>query len=52
MSGKYGDKKAYILQKIPSVAFIPCLAHSLTMVGKEAANTCPKTVNFFNSIEK
>lgn len=52
MSGKYQGMQALILKGNRFATYIPCCAHSLNLVGKAAANTCPAAVLFFNFIQE
>ena len=51
MSGKYGGLQQLVRNKNPRAAWIPCVAHSLNLVGKTAAECCPKSVAFFDIIQ-
>lgn len=51
MSGKYRGMQALILEKNHLSAFVPCCGHSLNLVGKAAANSCPSAVQFFDFMQ-
>ncbi|XP_046597644.1 zinc finger MYM-type protein 1-like [Neodiprion lecontei] len=51
MSGKYKGMQALILEKNHLSAFVPCCGHSLNLVGKAAANSCPSAVQFFDFVQ-
>jgi len=51
MSGKYGGMQALPLEKNHLSACIPCCGHSLNLVGKAAANSCPSDVQFFDFMQ-
>ncbi|XP_046619690.1 zinc finger MYM-type protein 1-like [Neodiprion virginianus] len=51
MSGKYKGMQALILEKNHLSAFVPCCGHSLNLVGKVAANSCPSAVQFFDFVQ-
>lgn len=51
MSGKYKGMQALILEKNCLSMFVPCCGHSLNLVGKAAANSCPSAVQFFDFVQ-
>lgn len=52
MSGIYNGLQAKVIEINSVAAWIPCTAHSLNLVGKNAAECCPSAVNFFYFLEK
>ena len=52
MSGCYNDLQAHICQINLLAHCIPCAAHSLTLVGVSAAETCVKALSFFGLVQK
>jgi len=52
MSGKYNGLQAKVIEMSNTAAWIPCTAHSLNLVGKNAAECCTSAVNFFDFLEK
>lgn len=51
MAGNYSGLQARILQENNLTIFIPCAAHSLNLVGKNAVSKCKTATNFFNFVE-
>ncbi|ESN93388.1 hypothetical protein HELRODRAFT_180917 [Helobdella robusta] len=47
IAGKYSGLQAQIKEVNHQVAFIPCSAHSLNLVGTNAAESCAEACNFF-----
>ena len=47
MSGKYKGMQAIIIERSHQAEYIPCVAHSLNLVGKCAAECCQSAVRFF-----
>lgn len=52
MSGIYNGLQTKVIEKNSYAAWIPCTAHSLNLVGKNAAEGCSSAVNFFDFLEK
>ena len=52
MSGKFNGLQSRVKERIPSASWIPCTAHSLNLVGKDAAACCSEAVKFFSLIEQ
>lgn len=52
MSGKYNGLQAKVREKNKLAFWIPCTAHSLNLVGKDAAECCSSAVHFFDFVEK
>lgn len=52
MSGKYNGLQAKIREKNSLACWIPCAAHSLNLVAKNAAESCSSAVSFFDFVEK
>ncbi|XP_071970354.1 zinc finger protein 862-like [Engystomops pustulosus] len=52
MCGKYKGMQAFIKEKNKLAELIPCCGHSLNLVGKAAANACPKAVHFFQFVQQ
>ena len=52
MSGKYNGLQAKVREKNSLASWIPCTAHSLNLVGKNAAECCSSAVHFFDFLEK
>ena len=48
MSGKYKHMQAIIKEGNHQAEYIPCVAHSLNLVGKCAAECCQSAVRFFS----
>lgn len=51
MSGQYQGMQCRILQIIKFATFIPCLGHSLNLVGKEAAAASSEAISFFDMVQ-
>lgn len=51
MSGIYSGVQARLLAVNPLAVWIPCAAHSLNLVGVEAAKCCLLAVNFFGLLQ-
>ena len=52
MSGKYRGTQAFIKDECPCAEYVPCMAHSLNLVGKCAVESYPAAVALFNLIQK
>lgn len=52
MSGTYNGVQAHILSVNPLAAYILCFAHSLNLVGANAVDCCPLTVQFFDVVQR
>lgn len=51
MSGKYNGVQAKLLEKCSVAHYVPCTAHSLNLVGKGAAESCPTAAEFFGLLQ-
>ena len=51
MSGKYKGMQAIIKERNHQAEYIPCVAHSLNLVGKCAAECCQSAVRFFMFVQ-
>jgi len=51
MSGKYNGLQSKILKNNKLASWIPCVTHSLNLVGKAAAECCTAAVEFFDFLE-
>lgn len=51
MSGKYQGTQQIIKNECSQAEYIPCMAHSLNLVGKCAAERCPAAVSLFALIK-
>lgn len=51
MSGKYNGMQAIIKRVNSYAVFVPCCGHSLNLVGKTAANSCPTAIKFFDFVQ-
>ena len=51
MSGKYSGLQARILERNPLADYIPCLAHSLNLVGHSAVDKISAASKFFELVE-
>ncbi|XP_068240067.1 uncharacterized protein [Palaemon carinicauda] len=51
MSGKYQGTQQIIKNECSEAEYIPCMAHSLNLVGKCAAESCPAAVSLFGLIQ-
>ena len=52
MAGKYSGVQARVLETNGRAVFIPCMAHSLNLVGISAVESCVEAVTFFGCIQK
>jgi len=52
MKGIYNGLQAKVIEMSSAAAWIPCTAHSLNLVGKNAAECCPSAVNLFDFLKK
>lgn len=52
MSGKYQGVQQIIKQECSEAKYMPCMAHSLNLVGKCAAESCSAAVSLFALIQK
>ena len=52
MSGKYSGVQARVLEENDKAIYIPCMAHSLNLLGVSAAESCVNAVSFFGFVEK
>jgi len=52
MAGIYNGVQAHILQKNKLAMFVPCVAHSLNLVGVHAAETSSTITTFFGIVQK
>lgn len=52
MSGIYNGLQAKVIEMNSVATWIPCTAHSLNLVGKNAAECCSSAVYFFDFLEK
>lgn len=52
MSPTYKGVHAKIKEMSELVEFVPCLAHSLNLVGMNAVSSCPETVSLFGIVQK
>ncbi|XP_011404754.1 PREDICTED: zinc finger MYM-type protein 1-like [Amphimedon queenslandica] len=52
MAGKYKGVQAQILELNKYALFTPCAAHSLNLVGANAAECCPTVTTFFGTVQK
>lgn len=51
MSGKYSGLQARLKSKFPLIDYVPCVAHSLNLVGTSAAECCHQAVSFFGLVQ-
>ena len=51
MSGKYKDMQTIIKERNHQAECIPCVAHSLNLVGKCVAECCQSAVRFFMFVQ-
>jgi len=51
MSGSYSGLQARIKLINPLAKFVPCSAHSLNLVGQNAASCCNEAIHFFNFLQ-
>ncbi|KAL4702816.1 hypothetical protein ACJJTC_003974 [Scirpophaga incertulas] len=52
MAGVYKGVQSRVMQMNELAMFVPCLAHSLNLVGVHSASSCPEAVNLFGLIQK
>jgi len=52
MSGKYKGVKTRILQINNLAMYVPCNAHSLNLVGNDAAKVCVRMITFFDTVQQ
>ena len=52
MSGKYKGMQAIIKERNHQAEYIPCVAHSLNLVEKCAAEGCQSAVRFFMFVQE
>lgn len=52
MAGIHKGVQARIAERNELAEFVPCLAHSLNLVGVHSASSCQETVNLFELIQK
>ena len=52
MSGMYNGLQAKVATENELAIWIPCMGHSLNLVGQAAAECCPAAVMFFDFLEK
>ena len=52
MSGQYSGLQARIKSSCKYAAFVPCVGHSLNLVGACAAESCVTAVSFFGLVQK
>ncbi|XP_046862046.1 zinc finger MYM-type protein 1-like [Xenia sp. Carnegie-2017] len=52
MSGKYNGMQAIIQQHCSLAQYIPCVAHSLNLVGQSSASCCQEASRFFNFLQR
>lgn len=52
MSGKYKGVKTRILQINNLAMYVPCNAHSLNLVGNDAAKVCIRMITFFDTVQQ
>lgn len=52
MAGIYKGVQARIAERNALAKFVPCLAHSLNLVGVHSASSCQEAVNLFGLIQK
>lgn len=51
MAGTYSGLQARIKLVSPHAKFVPCSAHSLNLVGQNAASCCKEAIDFFNFLQ-
>lgn len=51
MSGQYNGLRTLIQQKSPTAAWVPCIGHSLNLVGTSTMSCCLETAKFFDFLE-
>nr|CAH7732522.1 unnamed protein product [Callosobruchus chinensis] len=52
MAGIYKGVQARIAERNELAEFVPCLAHSLNLVGVHSASSCQEAINLFGLIQK
>lgn len=52
ISGKYNGLQSKVLENNKLASQIPCVTHSLNLVGKAAAECCTAVVEFFDFLEQ
>ncbi|VEN56975.1 unnamed protein product [Callosobruchus maculatus] len=52
MAGIYKGAQARIAERNELAEFVPCLAHSLNLVGVHSASSCQEAINLFGLIQK
>jgi hypothetical protein len=52
MSGRYNGLQAKVASMNALAEWIPCAAHSLNLVGKASAESCPAAIRFFIFLEE
>ncbi|XP_071033099.1 zinc finger MYM-type protein 1-like [Parasteatoda tepidariorum] len=52
MAGKYSGLQARLKEKCPTAIFVPCLAHSLNLVGAQAAGCVLEVIDYFQLLQK
>ncbi|XP_025192704.1 uncharacterized protein LOC112592770 [Melanaphis sacchari] len=52
MSGKIKGVQSLLLEKNDSALYSPCAAHSLNLIGVNAAKMCPKVVTYFGYVQQ
>uniref|UniRef100_UPI00358E3B13 uncharacterized protein n=1 Tax=Myxine glutinosa TaxID=7769 RepID=UPI00358E3B13 len=52
MSGKYSSFQARVKEENKKATWIPCVSHSLNLVGKTAAECCSTAVSFFDFLQQ
>ncbi|XP_025204578.1 zinc finger MYM-type protein 1-like [Melanaphis sacchari] len=52
MSGKYKGVKTRIMQINNLAVYVPCNAHSLNLVGNDAAKVCVRMITFFDTVQQ
>ena len=51
ISGKYNEVQALIGERCPYADYVPCTAHSLSLVGTCTAACCSAAVEFFDVLQ-
>ena len=51
MSGKYKGVQALVKERNPLAEYVPCVAHSLNLIGKCAAEQCLQATSFFDFVQ-
>ena len=52
MSGKYNGMQAIIRQHCNLAVYVPCVAHSLNLVGHSSASSCQQAAGFFSFLQR